>query len=102
MERLYKYTVIYHQVRIHSQTLEGRTSTLMEVIELPSSALKCPKNLRCLCIGASESGKSTWIASLIKNKDKVFQSPGYAKFLFCSPNIEADASLNATRDIRYK
>ena len=74
----------------------------MEIVELPVNALKCPKNLRCLCIGASESGKSTWIASLIKNKEKVFQSPGYSKFLFCSPNIKSDPTSTAGRDLRYK
>ena len=74
----------------------------MEVIDLPTNPLKCPKNLRCLCIGASESGKSTWIAKLIKNKDKVLQSPGYSKFLFCSPNIKSDPTTTAGRDLRYK
>ena len=69
---------------------------------IAQQALKCPKNLRCLCIGASESGKSTWIASLIKNKEKVIQSPGYAKFIFCSPNIKADTTQTAARDLRYK
>ena len=74
----------------------------MEVVELPTDALKCPKNLRCICIGASESGKSYWIAKLIKNKDKVLQSPGYSKFLFCSPNIKSDLTTTAGRDLRYK
>ena len=70
-------------------------------MELPSSALKLPKNLRCLLIAASESGKSTWISSLIKNKDKVLQSPGYAKFIFCSPNI-GDPSRTAAQDEKYR
>ena len=29
----------------------------MEKVELPTFAVKLPKNLRCLLIGASESGK---------------------------------------------
>ena len=74
----------------------------MEIVQLSPNALKCPKNLRCLLIGASESGKSTWIASLIKNKEKVFQSPGYSKFIFCSPNIKSDPTLTASRDVRYR
>ena len=74
----------------------------MELIDLPPSALQVPKNLRALLIGSSESGKSTFIASLIKNKDKVFQSPGYSKFLFCTPNITADPALTSSRDLRYK
>ena len=73
----------------------------MEIVDLPTTALQLPRNLRCLCIGASESGKSTWISSLIKNKDKVFQRPGYAKFIFCSPNI-GGPTHTAARDERYR
>ena len=74
----------YHDM-ILLLTAEG--SRPMETVDLSTNAFKLPRNLRCLCIGPSESGKSTWISNLIKNKDKLFHSPGYAKFIFCSPNI---------------
>ena len=71
----------------------------MEKVELPTFAVKLPKNLRALCIGASESGKSTFLANLIKHKDTVFPEP-YAKFLFCSPHF--DSSYTNSRDLSYQ
>ena len=88
----------YHDM-ILLLTAEG--SRPMETVDLSTNAFKLPRNLRCLCIGASESGKSTWISNLIKNKDKLFHSPGYAKFIFCSPNI-GDPTRTAARDERYR
>ena len=71
----------------------------MNKLELPTSSVKLPKNLRCLVIGASESGKSTFLANLIKHKDMVFPEP-YAKFLFCSPHF--DSSYAGIRDQNYQ
>ena len=62
---------------------------------------KVPKNFRCLLIGASEAGKSTWIGSLIRNKANVFQPPGYAKFIYCSPNL-GESSLTSPRDLEFQ
>ena len=59
----------------------------MEEIQLSPNALKVAKNFRCLLIGASEAGKSTWISNLIRHQQKIFQNPGYTKFIFCSPNL---------------
>ena len=71
----------------------------MEKLELPTSAVKLPTNLKALLIGCSESGKSTFLANLIKHKDSVFPEP-YAKFLFCFPHF--DSSYAATRDLTYQ
>ena len=73
----------------------------MEVVQLPPNVSKVPKNFRCLLIGASEAGKSTWIGSLIRNKATVFQSPGYRKFIYCSPNF-GESSLISSRDLEYQ
>ena len=43
----------------------------MEVADLSPDVAKVPKNFRALLFGASEAGKSLWIGSLIRNKDKV-------------------------------
>ena len=71
----------------------------MEKLELPTFAVKLPKNLRCLLIGSSESGKSTFLSNLIKNQDTVFPE-AYSKFLFCSPHL--DSSYTASRDSTYQ
>ena len=71
----------------------------MEIVDLPSNALKLPRNLRALLIGASESGKSTFLSNLIKHKDEVFPEP-YAKFIFCSPHM--DSSYADDRDLSYQ
>ena len=73
----------------------------MEIIQLSPNVAKVPKNFRCLLIGASEAGKSTWIGKLIRNKSKVFQPPGYAKFIYCSPNL-GESNLTSPRDLEYK
>ena len=62
----------------------------MEIVQLPPSALKTPPNVRSLLIGCSQSGKSSFILQLIKHKEKVFPHPGYAKFIYCSPNLGGD------------
>ena len=64
----------------------------MEYIEASPNVLKTPSHLRCLLLGASEAGKSTWIGSLIRNKGSMFPEPGYAKFIVCSPNVGASSS----------
>ena len=71
----------------------------MEEIRLSPDALKVAKNFRCLLIGSSESGKSTWIASMIRNKRFIFQNPGYSKFIYCSPNLGESAS---SYDLEYQ
>ena len=73
----------------------------MEVLQLSPNALKLPKNFRALLVGASESGKSTFISNLIKHKEDVFQQPGYSTFILCSPNI-GDPAFTATRDLDYQ
>ena len=73
----------------------------MEIVQLPSNVAKVPKNFRCLLIGASEAGKSTWIAKLIKNKAKVFHHPGYKKFIYCSPNL-GESVLSSEHDLDYQ
>ena len=73
----------------------------MEIVQLPPNVAKVPKNFRCLLIGPSEAGKSTWLASLIKNKATVFQQPGYAKFIYCSPNL-GESALSSHADLNYK
>ena len=73
----------------------------MEIVQLSPNVSKVPKNFRCLLIGASEAGKSTWIGSLIRNKATVFQPPGYAKFIYCSPNF-GESSLISSRDLEYQ
>ena len=74
----------------------------MEVVQLSPNVAKVPKNFRCLLIGASEAGKSTFIGSLIRNKDTVFPSPGYAKFIYCSPNLGSEGSFTSARDLEYQ
>ena len=59
----------------------------MEVVKLHPNALKAPQNFHTLLFGASESGKSTFLENLIRNKAKVFQSPRYEKFIYCSPHM---------------
>ena len=73
----------------------------MEIVQLPSNVTKVPKNFRALLFGASEAGKSTWIAKLIKNKAKVFHQPGYSKFIYCSPNF-GESSYTSPRDQEYQ
>ena len=73
----------------------------MEVLQLPTNVLKVPKNFRCLLIGPSESGKSSFLASLIRHKDEVFQHPGYSTFILCSPNI-GDPAFTDDRDLQYQ
>ena len=68
---------------------------------MPSSVAQVPKNFRALLIGASEAGKLSWIASLIKNKATVFPKPGYAKFIYCSPNL-GESTLSSARDLEYQ
>ena len=80
---------------IRSRSLQSA----MDKVELPSSSVKLPKNLRLLVIGASESGKSTFLANLIKHKETVFPEP-YAKFIFCSPHF--DSSYAGSRDQSYQ
>ena len=58
-------------------------------------------NFCCLLIGASESGKSSFLASLIKHKEEVFQQPGYSTFILCSPNI-GDPAFTDSRDLQYQ
>ena len=74
----------------------------MEIVQLSPNVAKVPKNFRCLLIGASEAGKSTWIGSLIKNKDTVFPAPGYAKFIYCLPNLGREGSYISARDLEYQ
>ena len=62
----------------------------MEILQLPPDALKTPPNIRSLLIGCSSCGKSSFIAEIIKHKDTVFPHPGYAKFIYCSPNLNSD------------
>ena len=76
-------------------------SSVMEIAQLSPNVAKVPKNLRCLLIGASEAGKLTWIASLIKNKATIFHQPGYSKFIYCSPNFGKSA-LNSAGDLSYQ
>ena len=73
----------------------------MEVADLSPDVAKVPKNFRALLFGASEAGKSHWIGSLIRNKDKVFPAPGYAKFIYCSPNL-GESALSSNRDLEYQ
>ena len=73
----------------------------MEYIEVSPDALKTPSHLRCLLLGASEAGKSTLIGSMIRNKDSIFPKPGYAKFIFCSPNV-GDESMRSQEDQQYQ
>ena len=72
----------------------------MEYIQVSPNALKAPKNLRCLLLGSSEAGKSFFIGKLIRNKDTIFQKPGYAKFIFCSPNLGGEYS--SPEDLQYQ
>ena len=72
----------------------------MEVVELSPIANKVPLNFRCLLMGCSESGKSSFISRLIKNKSTIFQEP-YEKFLYCSPNLGGSA-LSSRHDLDYK
>ena len=74
----------------------------MEIVQLSPNVVKVPKNFRYLLIGASEAGKSTFIGSLIRNKDTVFPSPGYAKFIYCSPNLGSEGSFTSARDLEYQ
>ena len=37
----------------------------------------------------------------IRNKATVFQSPGYRKFIYCSPNF-GESSLISSRDLEYQ
>ena len=73
----------------------------MEGVQLSPNVAKVPKNFRCLLVGASETGKSTFIANLIKHKERVFQKPGYSKFIYCSPNM-GDSALTSSRDVAYQ
>ena len=73
----------------------------MEIVQLSPNVAKVPKNFRCLLIGASEAGKSTWIGKLIRNKDAILQPPGYAKFIYCSPNV-GESTLTSPRDLEYQ
>ena len=74
---------------------------VIEYIEVSPNALKTPQHLRGLLLGASEAGKSTWIGNLIRNKGAMFPSPGYAKFIFCSPNL-GDSTLSSAEDLHYQ
>ena len=71
----------------------------MEEIQLSPDALKVAQNFRCLLIGNSESGKSTWLKRLIQEKQLIFQNPGYTKFIYCSPNLGESAS---SFDLEYQ
>ena len=73
----------------------------METRQLSKNCLKLAKNFRCLLIGNSESGKSTFLSSLIKHKEDVFQEPGYSTFILCSPNI-GDPTFTAASDLQFQ
>ena len=79
-----------------------RGQSAMEIVPLPPCAVKAPSNFRCLLIGASEAGKSTFISLLIKNKEKIFQKPGYAKFIFCSPHLGHPNGGSTDKDVKYQ
>ena len=72
----------------------------MEVIQLPPAGYKLPLNLRCLLLGCSQAGKSTFVAKFLQNKSTVFQQP-YDKFIYCSPHL-GGAALSAAHDLEYK
>ena len=92
----------HHHLEKGINTLPTQPSpSVMEIVQLPPNVAKVPKNFRCLLIGASEAGKSTWIGSLIRNKANVFQPPGYAKFNYCSPNL-GESSLTSPRDLEFQ
>ena len=63
---------------------------MAEEVVLPRFVTQAPHPLRALLVGNSGSGKSTFISQLIGNKDQVFPRPGYVKFVYCSPNLNAD------------
>ena len=73
----------------------------MEIVQLPSNITKVPKNFWALLFGASEAGKSMWIAKLIKNKAKVFHQPEYSKYIYCSPNF-GESSSTSPRDLEHQ
>ena len=73
----------------------------MEVADLSPDIAKVPKNFRALLFGASEAGKSHWIGSLIRNKDKVFPAPGFAKFIYSSTNM-GESALSSNRDLEHQ
>ena len=72
----------------------------MEVVELSNSATMVPRNLRCLLQGASESGKSSFILKLLKNKGSMFPVC-YSKFIYCSPHIGSNG-YSSNRDLEYR
>ena len=57
-----------------------------EIVELESNAHKLPPQLRCLVIGPSQSGKTTFIKSLLRHRELLFNAP-HDLILYVSPNL---------------
>ena len=83
----------------YDTTLTSELKT-MEVVELSNSSTMVPRNLRCLLQGASESGKSSFILKLLKNKESMFPVE-YAKFIYCSPHLGSNG-FSSSRDLEYR
>ena len=73
----------------------------MEIVQLPPDALKAPPNMRGLLVGCSQSGKSSFLCEMIKNKEEIFPKPGYDKFIYCSPNL-GGATLASPEDNEFQ
>ena len=69
----------------------------MDVLQLSPKALQVPENFQAILVGASETGKTHFLENLICHKSKVFPSPGYAKFIYCSPHM-GGAEASSARD----
>ena len=57
-----------------------------ETILLKPTELQWAKSLRAIIIGCSQSGKSTFVENILKNRQRILQS-SYQKIWWCSPNF---------------
>ena len=73
---------------------------MVDIVEVdPDIEFKWPGHLRSLIIGASQSGKSTFMTRLLAERARLLPT-AYEKIVFCSPNF--NDRFNQEREDRFK